>query len=177
MHPPGALRCVRPRWFVEQTHLLDEDVSGQVDTALRKVGRNAPDGKVVAQLMLGTWVALLGRGGSRADGTRARYVADLWGSAISAAFPASSRGDVHRLAMRLNWARNRINHCEPVVFGFPQPGLGRPGVQVRRSPVRVLEDARILTTLVDARLGRVSQRLARCGTIEACSASRIFEVA
>ncbi len=139
-------------WFRERRDLFDEAVLDQLDEALAKVGDRAPAGKVVAQLMLGTWVALLGRGGKRANGTKATYVVDLWGQAIQRSLGTADRPEVHRLALRLNWARNRINHCEPVVFGFPQPGLGDPGIQIRRSPRLILEDARQLTRWLDSDL-------------------------
>jgi len=141
------------RWFDARRELFDEDVLAQVDEALEKVGARAPAGKVVAQLMLGMWVSLLSRGGRKPDGTKPAYTATLWEPALQRAFLSRTRRDVHRLALRLNWARNRINHCEPVVFGFPQPGLGEAGLQVRRSPRLILQDARDLTSFLDDELG------------------------
>lgn len=137
------------RWFETQRGLFDEDLLEQIDEAIAKVGVRAPAGKVVAQLMLGTWVSLLGRGGRKPDGTKASLATTIWDPALQQAFPARTRKEVHRLAMRLNWARNLINHCEPVVFGFPQPGMGGEGMQVRRSPALILADARELTRYLD----------------------------
>lgn len=130
------------RWFVSQRGLFDEDLAEKIDSVLAEVGEKAPAGKVVAQLMFGSWASLLGRGGSKADGTSARYVQTIWDPVLSDAFDGVTRKELRRAAMSLNWARNRISHCEPVVFGFPQPGLGGPGVQIRRAPALVLEDAR-----------------------------------
>lgn len=140
------------RWFVTERDRFDEDVLEQLGEAIEKVGQRAPAGGVVAQLMFGTWVSLLGRGGRRPDGAKAAFASTVWQPALQQAFPRSTRRDVHRLAMRLNWARNRINHCEPVVFGFPQPGTGQDGMQIRRSPRLVLEDARELAEHLDSDL-------------------------
>lgn len=51
--------------------------------------------------------------------------------------------DSSRRTQRLNWARNRVNHCESVVFGFPQPGQAQ-GIQLRHSPAGIIEDCRVL---------------------------------
>lgn len=101
--------------------------------------------------MLGAWVSLLGRGGTKNDGTPAKYLATIWEPALSDAFENAgvTRKHLRSTAMSLNWARNRISHCEPVVFGFPQPGMGRPGIQVRRAPHLVLEDTRAFAAYID----------------------------
>lgn len=140
------------RWFLSQRELFDEDLCEKIDEALEKVGERAPAGKVVAQLMLGTWVSLLGRGDRKIDGTKARFDLSIWEPALQVGFNGIERKSLHRAAMSLNWARNRINHCEPVVFGFPQPGLGAPGVQLRRAPFLVLEDARTFSSYLDTDL-------------------------
>lgn len=85
----------------------------------------------------------MGRGDSKPDGTRAYYVQDLWEPALKKGFSVP-RSDLRSLAMRVNWARNRISHCEPVIFGLPMPGLGKPGIQIRRSPTLMLNDSRDL---------------------------------
>ncbi len=146
------------RWFESQRELFDVDTRERLDEALEKIGTKAPAGKVVAQLMLGSWVNFLGRGDHLPDGPRARYHEVLWEPALAAAFDGVERKDLHRLAMRMNWARNRINHCEPVVFGFPQPGLGGPGEQIRRSPQLMLSDARELAGHLDVGLARWLRR-------------------
>jgi hypothetical protein len=140
------------RWFELQRDVFDEETRGQIDDAIRKVGPKAPAGKVVAQLMLGTWVNLLGRGAHKPDGEKAQYVRDLWEPALEAYFPSGTRKQIHGLAHGLNSARNRINHCEPVVFGFPQPGMGEGGIQIRRAPRLILSDMRTLLGYMHPRL-------------------------
>jgi hypothetical protein len=52
---------------------------------------------------------------------------------------------VYTLAKRLNWARNRVNHCEPVIFGFPLKGqITAQGTRLRTTPHQLLDDARTL---------------------------------
>ncbi|KZX20213.1 hypothetical protein EV639_11464 [Rathayibacter tanaceti] len=133
------------------------------------VGIGAPAGKIVAQVMLGTWVNLLGKGGERFDGTRSSYVADLWEPALKQCFSAP-RKDVARLAQRMNWARNRISHCEPVVFGLPMPGLGTPVIQVRRAPQLIFEDTQELLRVVSPLL---ASWLDRWGGTRALCAHRL----
>jgi hypothetical protein len=64
-----------------------------------------------------------------------------------AAGQVRTRAEVFELAQRVNWARNRVNHCEPVVFGFPLPGQMTANRQRRRAtPHQILDDARALAT-------------------------------
>ncbi|UTT52426.1 Abi family protein [Microbacterium maritypicum] len=152
-------------WYLSQRELFDVDLTEKIDEALEKVGEKAPPGKVVAQLMLGTWVSLLGKGDRKEDGTKARFDRNIWAPALQDAFPGIDRKSLHRSAMSLNWARNRINHCEPIVFGFPQPGLGAPGVQLRRAPHLVLEDARSFIGYLDADLEGWMRRWSEIDTL------------
>ena len=142
------------RWYISQRDLFDEDLCEKIDDVLDDVGEGAPAGKVVAQLMFGAWTSLLGRGATKEDGTSAKYITTIWEPALIDAFAHTTvtRKKLRSTAMSLNWARNRISHCEPVVFGFPQPGLGEKGVQVRRSPHLVLEDARAFAAYLDPEL-------------------------
>ncbi|RII95565.1 hypothetical protein DZF95_00365 [Clavibacter michiganensis] len=148
------------RWFELQRDVFDEQTREQLDEAIGKVDAKAPAGKVVAQLMVGTWVNLLGRGGHKPDGDKAQYVRDLWTPAFQSHFDYGTRKEIHGLAHGLNFARNRINHCEPVVFGFPQPGMGVAGIQVRRAPALILADMRDLLGCVNPLLQSWAQHWA-----------------
>lgn len=137
------------RWFDTQEAYLDRRTMSMISEAKTKLGRQPAPGKVVAQLMLGTWTSLLDRGGSLVQGGRADYENYLWKPALEDVFSANgsapTRAEVQSLTQSINWARNRINHCEPVVFGFPQRGhSGTAQVQDRHTPARVLEDMRTL---------------------------------
>lgn len=147
-----------PRWYNSQASYLDNRTLKMISEARQKLDRTPAPGKMVAQLMMGAWVSLLDRGGTLRAGGRADYEARLWNPALSSVFShgASSptRSEIHGLAQSINWARNRINHCEPVVFGFPQLGQsGTSGVQGRHSPARVLDDMRRIARHIDPSLG------------------------
>lgn len=144
------------RWFdvLEDKAVLDPRTVRKVAAARRAAsdGSVPSVGKVVAQLMLGAWVELLDRGVS------GRYDAELW-PALAPAFASGERSpcrsEVHGLAKRLSWARNRVNHCEPVVFGFPLVGeRAHDGAQRRLAPALLLEDVRALADLVDPSVAR-----------------------
>lgn len=137
------------RWFDTQATHLDRRTLSMISEAKAKSGPRPAPGKVVAQLMLGTWTSLLDRGGSLVQGGRVDYENHLWSPALQGVFGADglapTRAEIHSLTQSINWARNRINHCEPVVFGFPQRGhSGTSRVQDRHSPARVLDDMRTL---------------------------------
>lgn len=109
-----------------------------------------PADKVIATLMLGFWVALL-RTPNDAD-----HRSTLWNPALEACFNANQRSGTplwtmsmaQKTCQRLNWARNRVNHCESVVFGFPQPGQAQNG-QIRYSPKSIVEECRTLVGRFD----------------------------
>ena len=101
--------------------------------------------KVVASLMMGFWAGLL-RTPRDVD-----HEATLWTPALEHCFNDRRGSDASELTMsaaqkilqRVNWARNRVNHCESVVFGFPQPGQLQGG-QLRFSPASIVEECRAL---------------------------------
>ena len=111
----------------------------------------SPD-KVVAELMLGFWTSLLQTPGD------ADHATTIWQSGgVSTAFNRHvvdglatwSQHDAMRVCQRLTWARNRVNHCESVMFGFPQKGIRDRGRQLRLPPNMILEDCRRLVGRFD----------------------------
>lgn len=144
------------RWFDVTFERFDLGTQEQFTAAQGRAGQGAPTGRIIAQVMLGTWLRLLSKGERLSDGRKARYHATIWEPALQAAFLGSSRSDVYRRVQTVNWARNRINHCEPVVFGFPQPGLAGPQHQLRKSPQRVLTEVRGLIQILSPELSRWS---------------------
>ncbi|MDR3106799.1 MAG: hypothetical protein LBU05_01170 [Bifidobacteriaceae bacterium] len=125
IHQAMSQTAGTPYWFsrsqVRQS--LDTRVLDSLDLARRaaRVRRGTPaPGSVVAQVMLGTWLQLLARGATGQQETL------VWAPALSQAFQADlptqphTRAEAYALAQRLVWARNRVFHCEPVVFGFPR---------------------------------------------------------
>jgi len=138
-------------WFRTHSHFFDERTLESFNEVIDKFDSRAAPGKIVAQVMFGTWVSLLGKGAKKPDGTRANYKRDLWTPSLDSRFNIG-RSELHALAMRVNWARNRISHCEPVVLGLPMPGLGGPNTQIRRSPAVIFQDIRELAGLVNPSL-------------------------
>ncbi|WP_156027517.1 hypothetical protein [Mycetocola saprophilus] len=138
-------------WYIALNDQLDAHTARAFQDAVRNAGPSAASGKIVSQIMLGVWVSLLGTGTRKQDGTRAHYVRDVWEPGLKNSLQVPRR-HVARLTQRVNWARNRISHCEPVVFGLPMPGLGGPSTQVRRSPALIFDDVKDLMSAISSRL-------------------------
>ncbi|QHC57705.1 CAAX protease [Rathayibacter sp. VKM Ac-2760] len=133
-------------WY-SRTDLLDDETLTLIAQAWR-TGRlarlaAAPDvvqGKLVATLMFGFWVKILGRGGYHGEEPmRERRIYDtlLWKPALRHAFPhagALDRATVEKTARPVQSLRNRIAHHEHIVWGVPLAGEKRPdGSTVRLS--------------------------------------------
>jgi hypothetical protein len=150
-----------PAWFRDTAlrTVLDPrtiTVLDDADHAASTARRPATPGAVVQQLTLGTWVKFLTRG------PRGRYQAHIWNRALQPAFQAGSsigvtrgRAEVHELAQHLLWARNRIGHCQPVIFGFPLVGqLTSNGQHRRLTPHQLLDDTRALIGFINEPVGQ-----------------------
>jgi hypothetical protein len=131
------------RWYISHAGLLGGNGPAMLTNAQFALGRAKwqNPGYVVAELMLGFWSGLLQ---TPAGG----HHRQLWTDALDAAafntrtgLSPWSQHDAMLVCKRLNWARNRVNHCESVVFGFPQKGMVQ-GKQLRLPPQMILEDCR-----------------------------------
>ncbi len=140
-----------PRWY-SRAELFDDRTAKDIRSAWSSItmpkdsatGRPAaktlqavPAGKVVANTMLGCWINLLDRGGTRGEGPMLKkvdYDSTLWRKALYKAFPHSNgrRATVHEAASRMRALRNRAAHHEPLIDGVPLPGQGLAGGGVRR---------------------------------------------
>lgn len=88
-------------------------------TELARVGQVPTPSRVVAEMSLGFWVALVG-GGRRLDlaGRRANYTRTLWQPALRGAFPHRAGltcAAAHRRLDSLRKLRNRIAHYQPIL--------------------------------------------------------------
>ncbi|MDO8189150.1 hypothetical protein Q5424_10325 [Conexibacter sp. JD483] len=125
-------------WY-ESYELFDDDAMRSLASAWRQNGLErlrargdvepaVIEGKLVAGLMFGFWVQILGRGshaGRHPFRQRRIYDTLLWRPALSKAFPfASSRSDTQRAAQVVRAARNRIAHHEHIAWGIPLAGQG-----------------------------------------------------
>jgi hypothetical protein len=122
------------RWF-DRTELLDDDTLKLIGKA-KRLGRldqlaspsDVVHGKLVATLMFGFWVKILGRGGYHSDRERRQrriYDTLLWKPALRHAFP--NVGDLERSrvegsARTVQALRNRVAHHEHIIWGVPLPG-------------------------------------------------------
>lgn len=126
------------QWF-QRNDVLDSYTLKLIKTAWQQGGLSQLNasadivhGKLVASLMFGFWVKILGRGGYYGDtttkpDTRQRRIYDtlLWKPALRHAFP--NVGDLERAkvegsARQVQALRNRIAHHEHIVWGVPIPG-------------------------------------------------------
>lgn len=170
------------KWY-GRTDLLDDDTLKLIEQAWR-VGRlgqlsATPDvihGKLVATLMFGFWVKILGRGGHQGKGVaRQRRIYDtaLWKPALRTAFPNVGnleRARVETAARRVQSLRNRVAHHEHIVWGVPLPGEKLPDKSiVRLSVTEAHESLLSLAGFVDSDLeswlrqySQVPAVLARC---------------
>lgn len=129
------------QWYISHASLLGGHAPAMMRDAKESLGGRWGDpGYVVAELMLGFWATLL-------QNPRSGDHERLWLDALEPAFNSRpdvavwSRHDAMLIVQRLNWARNRVNHCESVVFGFPQKGFGKSS-QLRLPPTMILDDCR-----------------------------------
>ena len=125
-------------WYT-RSEILDSNTLKLVNTAWNQGGLSrlqAPPevlhGKLVASLMFGFWVKLLGRGGYYTDASASSPVKErriydtlLWKPALRHAFPHVGdfeRAKVEETARSVQALRNRIAHHEHIVWGVPLPG-------------------------------------------------------
>lgn len=132
----------RPDWWAARTLHLDDITAEMLATVTRQhqkkiIKGTVGVGKVVADLTLGTWVNLLGRGGHSALGRAIDYETNIWrptlrfGFATRTATPTGrprrpTREAVHGRAANLQRLRNRAAHHEPIFNGILLPGTSTP---------------------------------------------------
>lgn len=128
----------RDDWWASTDLVLDDITSETLTEVVRRHRKQLAKGtigpgKVIADLMLGTWVMLLGRGGTSALGRAIDYEANLWRPALRFGFATGSlapsgrvrrptRDAVHQRASNLQRLRNRAAHHEPIFDGIRLAG-------------------------------------------------------
>lgn len=121
----------RPDWWASNDLVLDDDTARALSKVVAKHQRNVVAGKVgpgrvIADLMLGTWVSLLSKGGTSSLGRAVDYEAHLWRPALRHGFSNGSRkptrDDVHKRVAIYKDLRNRCAHHEPIFNGVRTPG-------------------------------------------------------
>jgi hypothetical protein len=130
----------RPDWWADPNLALDDETAANISRAVKKYQKRMTSGqvgpgKVIAELMLGTWVLLLGRGQSTGLGRPIDYEARLWRPVLRFGFDLGTktpkgrsrrptRDAVHLRARNFQLLRNRCAHHEPVFDGIRDPATG-----------------------------------------------------
>ena len=136
----------RDDWWSSNDLILDDDTYEVLVAALEKHRKAMSKGtltpsRVVADLMFGVWVMLLGRGGVSTLGRTADYETKLWGTTLWLGFDLGTRDpkgrarrpssdDVHTRAATYQRLRNRAAHHEPLFVGVHRPGAQRSSPRV-----------------------------------------------
>ncbi len=128
----------RADWWASTDLVLDDTTNETLASVVQRHKRQLAKGtigpgKIIADLMLGTWVMLLSRGGTSALGRAIDYEANLWRPALRFGFATGSftatgrprrptRDAVHLRASNLQRLRNRAAHHEPIFNGVRLAG-------------------------------------------------------
>ena len=113
-------RRFETEWFDNDEVGLDSYAVEQVNAVkskLRRTRNNFEASDVVAALVFGFWVSLLGTGGHLDTGGQADYQMTLWRPALRKIFPFRhelTRKQAHVPLHHLRIFRNRIAHHEPI---------------------------------------------------------------
>ena len=145
IHDQLSTHFGRSDWWASPDLVLDDITTDVLTSAVRDHQRKIAKGtvgvgKVIADLMLGTWVMLLSRGGTSALGKPIDYETNLWRPALRLGFATGTttrtgrirrpiREQVHSRAANLQRLRNRAAHHEPIFDGITAPG-GRQRVSL-----------------------------------------------
>jgi hypothetical protein len=138
IHEQLSLHFGRTDWWASPDLILDDTTTDVLSAAARDHQRKIAKGtvgagKVIAELMLGSWVMLLSRGGTSSLGKPIDYETNLWRPALRLGFATGTatktgrirrpiREQAHSRAANLQRLRNRAAHHEPIFDGIRAPG-------------------------------------------------------
>ena len=118
--------------------IMDNHGQATIAKAVRRAGPKARPGKIIAEITMGGWVAMLQQGGFSSDEKQKfiDYNKTLWGPALCKTFSigAPEQVDVAKVGQRLRHLRNRVAHHESLVFGITQTGMEIGGLKVKQRP-------------------------------------------
>lgn len=156
IHAQLELHFARSDWWASPDLRLDDETRGMLAKAVSKHRKaldrgTATSGRVIADLMFGAWVNLVGAGGRTSLGEKLDYEANLWRPALRFGFStgqSNSRGRprrptrqaVYERAANFKKLRNRMAHHEPIHNGIVPHGGGQrvPLVDVWSGGVELL---------------------------------------
>jgi len=124
--------------------ILDNHGQATIAKAVRRAGPKARPGKIIAEITMGGWVAMLQQGGFLTD-TKHRFIdysKTLWNPALCKAFAngAPEQGEVAKIGQRMRHLRNRVAHHESLVFGITQTGMRIQDLKVKQRPESAYRD-------------------------------------
>lgn len=138
IHDQMTKRFGRQDWWASTSLVLDDITTETLATVVQRHHKKMAKGsigpgKVVADLMLGTWVMLLSRGGTSSLGRAIDYEANLWRPALRFGFATGeltpkgrvrrpTRDAVHTRVSNFQRLRNRSAHHEPIFDGVRVAG-------------------------------------------------------
>lgn len=140
IHNQLELHFARSDWWASPDLRLDDETRGMLAKAVTKHRKaldrgTATPGRVIADLMFGSWVNLVGAGGRTSLGEKLDYETNLWRPAIRLGFATGqtnargrqrrpTRQDVFDRAANFKKLRNRMAHHEPIHQGIVSHGGG-----------------------------------------------------
>jgi len=128
----------RADWWASNTLVLDDITAETLSNVVGKHQKKITNGmvgvgRVIGDLMLGTWVMLLSKGGTSSLGRAIDYHLNLWRPALQLGFAKGDftpkgrprrpmRDEVHYRAAIVQRLRNRCSHWEPIFNGVRVSG-------------------------------------------------------
>lgn len=130
-------------WMFNQ-EIFDENSQMTMATAAKRAAPSRAPEKIIAEITLGGWVALLQHGGFAATDRRTRvvYRETLWRPALCRSFANGKpkQEEVAKVAQRVRHLRNRVAHHESLAFGITQTGQRIDGLRVKQRPAGAFRD-------------------------------------
>ena len=131
------------RWMFTK-EILNKHGQAIIAKAGRRAGPKAQPGKIIAEIPMGGWVAMLQQGGFSSDEKQRfiDYSETLWDPALCKAFAngAPEQAEVAKIGQRLRHLRNRVAHHESLVFGITQTGMQIGELKVKQRPESAYRD-------------------------------------
>jgi len=124
--------------------IMDNHGQATIAKAIGRAGPKAKPGKIIAEISMSGWVAMLQQGGLLTDTTHRfiDYSQTLWAPALCKAFAngAPEQAEVAKIGQRLRHLRNRVAHHESLVFGITQTGMQIKDLKVKQRPESAYRD-------------------------------------
>lgn len=143
-------------WWMFTQEILDDHGRATISKAVKRAGPKASPGKIIAEINLGGWVAMLQQGGliTHQKHQFIDYSESLWKPALCKAFSngAPAQVEVADVARRLRHLRNRVAHHESLIFGITQTGIQFEGLKVKQRPIKAYQDICVFAGFINPEL-------------------------